>query len=228
MTVTTDEKLKTIVMDKLCWDKRVNAAEVNVIVENCKITLKGKVSNYRAKRIVEDDVKEVVGKIEIDNQLQVHYPPMTPLPTDEEIALKVTNALTENPEIDTSKINVSVIGGFLTLQGIVDAFWKKFQAQKTAYAITGVIDVVNELAIVPTQEAQDEEIAKCIGNALEHNMDVETGDVNVIVENGRVSLSGFVSNWAAWRAVHNTVSRTTGVIMVVDKLIIRQIVEYTL
>ncbi|WP_026736307.1 BON domain-containing protein [Fischerella sp. PCC 9605] len=225
MTVTTEEKLKTIVMDKLWWDKRVNAAEVNVIVKNGKITLKGKVSNYRAKRIAEDDVKEVAGKIEIDNQLQVHYPPMTTLPTDEEIASNVTNALTENPEIDASKINVSVIGGFLILQGIVDAFWKKFQAQKIAYGIAGVIDVVNELAVVPTKEAQDEEIAKCIGNALENNMDVETGDVNVIVENGRVSLTGFVSNWAAWRAVHNIVSCTTGVIMVVDKLVIRQIIE---
>jgi osmotically-inducible protein OsmY len=52
-------------------------------------------------------------------------------------------------------------------------------------------------------------------------MDVEAGDVNVIVENGRVSLTGFVPNWAAWRAVHNTASHTTGVIMVVDKLVIR-------
>lgn len=82
MTVTTDEELKTIVVDKLCWDDCVNASEVNVIVENCKITLKGTVSSYRAKRIVEDDVREVAGIIEIDNQLQVQYPLMTPLPTD--------------------------------------------------------------------------------------------------------------------------------------------------
>lgn len=221
MTVTTDEELKTIVVDKLRWDDRVNAAEVNVIVENRKITLKGTVSSYRAKRIVEDDVREVAGIIEIDNQLQVQYPLMTPLATDEEIALNVMDALTWNADIDASKINVSVIGGFLTLQGVVDAFWKKFQAQDTAHGISGVIDVVNELAVVPTKEAQDEEIAKCIGNALERNMDVEAGDVNVIVENGRVSLTGFVPNWAAWRAVHNTASHTTGVIMVVDKLVIR-------
>ncbi|MUG91414.1 BON domain-containing protein [Scytonema sp. UIC 10036] len=217
----TDEEMRTIIIDNFALDDRVNTAEVSVVVDNSRVTLTGTVSSYRAKRIVEEDVREVVGILKINNQLWVQYPLMTPVLTDEEIASNVANALTRNPEIDDNKIDVSVIGGLLTLHGTVDAFWKKFQAEDIAYSITGVIDVINELAVVPTKNAQDEELAKCIENALERNMDVEAEDVNVIVENSRVSLIGFVPNWAAWRAAHNTASYTTGVIMVVDKLAIR-------
>ncbi|KYC43675.1 transport-associated protein [Scytonema hofmannii PCC 7110] len=217
----TDEELRTIIVDKLCWDDRANTSEVNVIVNNSKVTLTGTVSSSRAKRIVEEDVREVVGILKINNQLWVQYLPMTPVLTDEEVASNVVNSLARNPDIDDNKIDVSVIGGLLTLHGTVDAFWKKFQAEDIAYGITGVIDVINELAVVPTKDARDEEIAKSIENALESNMDVEAEDVNVIVENSRVSLIGFVPNWAAWRAAHNTASYTTGVTMVVDKLAIR-------
>ncbi|MBD2773713.1 BON domain-containing protein [Iningainema tapete] len=219
----TDEELKTIVVDKLRWDDRVNSAEVSVVVDDCKVTLTGAVSSYKAKHKVEEYVREVAGIIEIDNQLRVQYPPITSILTDEEIVSNVMNALTQNPDIDANKINVSVIGGLLTLQGTVDAFWKKFQAENTAYGITGVIDVVNEIAIVPTKEAEDEEIARSIENALERDMDVEAEDVNVIVENGRVSLIGFVPNWAAWRAAHNTTSCIKGVTMVMDGLVIRNL-----
>jgi osmotically-inducible protein OsmY len=217
----TDEELKTIIVDKLRWDDRANTSEVNVIVNNSKVTLTGTVSSSRAKRIIEEDVREVVGIIKINNQLWVQYPPMTPVLTDEEVASNVANTLARNPDIDDNKIDINVIGGLLTLYGTVDAFWKKFQAEDIAYGITGVIDVINELAVVPTKDARDEEIAKSIENALESNMDVEAEDVNVIVENSRVSLIGFVPNWAAWRAAHNTASYTTGVTMVVDKLAIR-------
>jgi len=225
MTLATDEELQAQVIDKLHWDDRVNAAHIGVTVDDGKVTLRGTVSSYRAKTIAEEDTKEIEGIAEVINHLQVQYPCTATIPIDEEIASNVANALTWDPDIDANKIDVSVIGGLLTLRGTVDAYWKKFQVQDIGYGITGVIDIINELAVVPTKIPEDEEIARSIENALELNTLVEAEDVNVVVENGRVTLTGFVPNWSAWRAAHNTAIYTKGVIRVVDGLAIRYLEE---
>lgn len=225
MTIAIDEELQAKVIEKLHWDDRVNAADVGVTVDHTKVTLRGTVPSYRAKSIAEKDTKEIPGISEVINHLQVEYPSTITVPIDEEIASNVANALSWDPDIDANKIDVSVIGGLLTLRGTVDAYWKKFQAQDIAYAITGVIDIINELAVVPTKIPEDEEIARTIENALERNTFVEAEDVNVVVENGRVTLTGFVPNWAAWRAAHKAASYTKGVVKVVDGLAIRYLEE---
>jgi osmotically-inducible protein OsmY len=125
------------------------------------------------------------------------------------------------PNIDSSKINVSVAGGVVTLGGTVDNYWKKIQAEEDAYGITGVIDVINELGVVPTEKLSDEVIARNIEAALERNFNVNVDNVTVKVSNGVVTLSGTVANWAAWRAAYNTAAYTSGVINVVDQLSIR-------
>ncbi|WP_089093546.1 BON domain-containing protein [Nodularia sp. NIES-3585] len=225
MTIATDEELQAKVVYKLHWDDRVNAADIGVTVDDAKVTLRGKVPSYRAKSIAEEDTKEIEGIIEVVNHLQVQYPASIPVPIDDEIASNVSNALTWDPDIDANKIDVSVIGGLITLRGTVDAYWKKFQVEDIGYGITGVIDIINELAVVPTKRPEDEEIARSIENALEHNTLVEAEDVNVVVENGRITLTGFVPNWAAWRAAHNAATYTKGVIKVVDGLAIRYLEE---
>ncbi|CEJ48229.1 BON domain-containing protein [Umezakia ovalisporum] len=225
MSVAADEELQTKIIDKLHWDDRVNSANIGVTVNDAKVTLRGTVPSYRAKTIVEEDTREIKGITEVINHLQVQYPSTTAVPIDEEIASNVANALTWDSDIDANKIDVSVVGGLLTLRGIVDAYWKKFQVEDIAYGITGVIDIINELAVVPTKIPEDEEIARSIENALERNTFVEAEDVNVVVENGRVTLTGFVPNWSAWRAAHNTASYTKGVVKVVDGLAIRYLEE---
>lgn len=225
MSIATDEELQTQIIDKLHWDDRVNAADVGVTVNDAKVTLRGTVPSYRAKALAEQDTKEIAGITEVFNHLQVQYPDTIPVPIDEEIASNVANALTWDTDIDADKIDVSVMGGLLTLRGTVDAYWKKFQVEDISYGITGVIDIINELAVVPTKKPQDEEIARSIENALERNTFVEAEDVNVVVEDGRVTLTGFVPNWGAWRAAHNVATYTKGVIKVVDGLAIRYLEE---
>jgi osmotically-inducible protein OsmY len=225
MSIATDQELQTQVIDKLHWDDRVNAANVGVTVNDAKVTLRGTVPSYRAKALAEQDTKEIEGITEVFNHLQVQYPDTIPVPIDEEIASNVANAFTWDTDIDADKIDVSVIGGMLTLRGTVDAYWKKFQVEDISYGITGVIDIINELAVVPTKKPQDEEIARSIENALERNTFVEAEDVNVVVEDGRVTLTGFVPNWGAWRAAHNVATYTKGVIKVVDGLAIRYLEE---
>lgn len=220
-----DKQLKTKVMEQLYWNNWVNGADIVVIVNSGKAILTGRVPSFQAKQIIESHVKAVLGSTEVDNQLKVLLSSNISVSTDDTTALNVINALIWDSEIDAIKIDISVIGGVTTLRGTVDAHWKKFEAENLAYAITGVIDVVNKLAVVPTKKSQDEEIARNIEDALERNINIKAEDVSVIVENGRVTLTGYVYNWAASRVAFSTASHTKGVIKVINALAIRYLDE---
>lgn len=220
MVAMTNQEIKTRVIDQLKWDDRVDASDIGVTIDDGYTRLDGSVTSYRAKMAAEDDARSVLGTRKIDNQLQVQLPPTITAPTDSEITANVKNALLWNPYIDSEKINVSVTGGTVTLSGTVDAYWKKFQAEDDAYWVIGVLDIINEIAVVPSQRFRDEAIAQAIERALERSINVNVNDVTVEVSDGVVTLSGMVPTWAAWRAAYNSAMYTSGVIDVIDQLAI--------
>lgn len=221
MVAIADEELSTIIKDQLYWDNRVDASDVGVTVDGGKATLSGTVPSYRAKRSAQEDTWMVRGITEIDNQLKVQYPAAASVPTDSETASNVKTCLMWEPDIDSGKIDVTVTGGVVTLTGTVDTYWKKFLAEEDAYGMSGVIEIVNELTVVPTDRPLDEAIARNIEAALERNINVSADDVTVKVENAVVTLSGVVPDWTAWRAAYNAALYSNGVIDIIDQLAIR-------
>ncbi|MFP4101790.1 BON domain-containing protein [Coleofasciculus sp.] len=221
MVLLTDPELNNQVKSQLLWDNRVSATDVNVTVDNGTAVLTGVVPSYRAKVAAAEDAWTVPGVVKVNNQLRVQYPTTVTVPADSEIAANIKTVLTLEPNIDSSKINVGVVGGVVTLTGTVNNYWKKIQAEEDAYGITGVIDVINELGVVPTEKLSDEVIARNIEAALERNFNVNVDNVTVKVSNGVVTLSGTVANWSAWQAAYNAAAYTSGVINVVDQLSIR-------
>lgn len=217
----TDEEVKSRIVDQLYWDDRVDASHVGVMVENGKATLTGTTYGYRAKMAAEQDAWSVSGINAVDNQIQVEYLPDTNIPSDDEIFRNLKTALTWDTSIDTEKITFDVIAGIVTLRGTVDAYWKKAEAEDIAYGIAGVVNVINELGVVPTKQVDDERIAIDVETALERNVNVNVEDLDVTVEDSRVTLSGTVPNWLAWQAAYNTALYTGGVIDVIDRLSIR-------
>ncbi|MFP4101729.1 BON domain-containing protein [Coleofasciculus sp.] len=222
MVLKSDSELTTAITTQLHWDGRVNASKINVTVDHGVATLTGTVPHYRAKLAATEDAKLVTGVYAVDNQLQVEYPATTSIPPDSELASTVKTMLSWDADIDASNINVSVVDGIVTLRGTVDAYWKKLQAQKDVYWITGVIDVVNELGIVPTEKPQDEAIATTIETALERNHSVNVEDISVMVENGTVTLTGVVSDLFARDTAYNIAVYTPGVVNVIDQLTLEQ------
>ncbi len=86
--------------------------------------------------------------------------------------------------------------------------------------LRGVIDVVNKLAVVPTEDINDKLIAEDIEAALERNLYVNAEDVTVKVENGEVTLTGSVPNWHARGKAYDVAAYTLGVKDVHDYLTI--------
>jgi hyperosmotically inducible protein len=212
----TAEKIKKDVIDQLYWDHRIDASEVQVTVEDSTVELKGKVPSYLARAAATNDTWMVEGVGSVNNKMVVEYEPKVTLPTDSEIRAYVEENVRWNTSLPQDKIQVSVENRWVTLEGTVDAFWKKIIAEEDVSEVLGVAGVHNKLAVVPTERISDQRIAEDVVNALDRDIRVMTEDTNVEVENGIVTLSGTVPSWTAKSAAYNAALYTYGVIDVVD------------
>jgi osmotically-inducible protein OsmY len=217
------EKIKKDVVDQLYWDSRVDASEIKVEVENGEVKLTGKVPNYNAKGSASSDAWAIEGVREVNNQIEVEYPISIKVPTDEEIETDIITSLELNRNIDSTDIDLSVAGGIVTIEGSVDAYWKKTEVEETVSGASGVIDIINKLTIVPTENFLDKDIAEDIVGSISRNFKVNAENVDVKVKNGEVTLSGTVADWSAYRAVMDATEFTAGVTDINDNLIIESL-----
>ena len=136
---------------------------------------------------------------------------------------QIYNLLNWNPDInfDIQDITVGVEEGVVTLDGSVDAYWKKMDVERMVSEIRGVSQIVNRLAIVPTEVASDEQIAGKIVSALQRNRNVKADNVTAEVKKGVVTLSGLVDDWMAYYASQSVAENTKGVVDVVNRLSVK-------
>jgi osmotically-inducible protein OsmY len=217
--MATSEKIKKQVVDQLYWDSRVDASDIEVEVEGGEVALTGDVPSYSARQAATSTVWSIDGVTAVDNQLSVEYPSTIGFPSDAEVRSNIESILLWNTEIDSSEIDISVQDHIVTLEGTVDSYWKKMRSADLA-DVTGVFEVVNKLAVVPTEDYVDEDIAGDVTDALERNLYVNVDDVTVKVKDGEVTLTGTVSSWTAYRSAEDSAFYTLGVRDVDNRLTI--------
>ena len=216
-----DKKIQEKVRKQLQWDDRINDIDVDIEVDNGEVTFEGFIPSYYAKVLVAENAKKISGIKSINNNLKVRYLPVikTDVPLDDELKKNIKIALELNVSIDASKISVSVNNGIVTLGGTVDAFWKKKIAGSVTSEFNGVIDIINKIAVVPTDH-KDEKISEEIIATFERYRNVDVDDLDLEVEKGEVSISGNVDDWDAYDAVMDTLLYTRGVKTINDNLVI--------
>ena len=216
----TPEHLKNEIKAQLDWDSRIDAEDINVEVKNGTVILTGSVPTYTAYKAAADSVYSISGVNVIDNRLMVRYPPKEQLPLDEEIESNIKNVFKISPDFSGLELSVSVKDGWAAISGVVDAYWKKKKAKDLAWDMAGVVGVHNNISIVPTKDLLDGIIAKEITDAIDRNPFVNSKDVDVMVENGKVTLTGIVPDKNARAAAVNSAAHTKGVTDVENNLVI--------
>jgi len=217
MTIT-DEKIKRDIRDQFDWDSRVDVSDIKVEVSDGRVNLSGKVTGHTAREAAATIAGAIPGVLTVNNHIAVLYPAHVSIPTDPEILAALMNALKVSPAIDESKIQLSVDKGIVTIKGTVDSLWKMSKVENTAYDVLGVVEVVNELAVVPTTTLRDEQIAQSIQSAFERNRHIDPDTVTARVVNGKVILSGSQPNWMAHQNVIDIVRYSPGVNEMVDEI----------
>lgn len=95
---------------------------------------------------------------------------------------------------------------------------EKFYAEKFIEPEPGVIVIENHLAVVPTEDIIDQQIAEDIMRTIDAKANVEADDINVTVKDGVVTLTGTVPSWTARRSAFDAALYTTGVVGVENRL----------
>ncbi|MFO8037246.1 MAG: BON domain-containing protein [Anaerolineales bacterium] len=215
-----DETIKKEVVDQLYWDNRVDADDVTVHVDNGVVTLKGTVPTHGARSSAVTDTWMIDGVTSVEDKIDVEISPTLEIPTDAEIRHNIENILSWNTDIDVMDIDVTVEGGVVTLEGTVDEYWKKWKAVELVSDVSGVIDVIDEMTVVPTGSFIDQDIAETINDALNRNLYIDAEDITVEVEHGKVTLTGVVPTNFVRSKAGDIASYTAGVIEVHNNLVV--------
>jgi osmotically-inducible protein OsmY len=143
--------------------------------------------------------------------------------TDAELQQQVMDELKWEPTIRAAEIGVAVKDGVVTLSGSVDSYGKKWAADRAAKRIYGVKAVTEEIKVTPADSYKraDKDIAQAATKVLDWNLWVPTNRVKVMVQDGRIILSGDVDWYYEKEHAEDAVRHLVGVLGVINSITIK-------
>jgi osmotically-inducible protein OsmY len=143
--------------------------------------------------------------------------------SDTQLLADVGEELKFDPSIDSSKIQIGVHDGIVTLSGTVPSYWQKVQAEKVVRRVSGIRGIANDLTvdILGTFKRDDTDIARAAANALEWHSDLPK-TIQVTVNNGWVTLTGTVDWNFQKEEAERVVKSLSGVKAVINNIQIKE------
>ncbi|HET7286804.1 MAG TPA: BON domain-containing protein [Pyrinomonadaceae bacterium] len=212
----SDRDLKQRIMRELKWDSRVSWASINAEVDDGVVTLVGIVPSYVQKIAAQEAAHRVAGVLDVANDIQVR-PIDRFVRTDSEIASAVRNALEWDALVPNELIQSTVSSGWVTLEGQVDYWRERTDAERAIRRLAGVVGVINKISI-RKQAVNEKQLRAEIEFALERRADREAERLRIEVHDGAVDLWGRVHSWQEKRAVIGSISHAPGVTQLKDHL----------
>ena len=212
----SDTTIQDQVQQELCWDSRLDAADVGVTVQDRIVALSGTVGTFAESKAAQDAAFRVAGVRDVVNDIHVNVPGHLRR-TDVALAQAVRAALEWDVTVPSDRIHSTVSEGIVTLLGTVDNWHQVAAAERAVGNLAGVQDVVSEL-VVNAAQVESAVVQAEIEAALERQATRAARRLIVSVEDGTVTVTGTVHSWAEKEAVLGAVRGTTGVGDVADHL----------
>ena len=206
-----EREVKESVKEQLSWDERVLSDNIDLEVDEGVVKITGQVPNYLSRLAAEEDALSVIGVNRVENHLKVVHPDTEAIPGDAEIKKAIDSMLELDSRLDDEELIVEVNSGEVVLRGMVNTFWKKALAEEYADRTKGVVNVVNDIKIVPAVEFDDEKVYEAIVKALRRNAITHDRSIDVHVAKGEVTLTGTVQSPLERKTAIQLASLTTGV-----------------
>lgn len=216
MNRKSDSEIKKQVLRELKWDSRIAWAEIGVEVTNGLVTLTGTVNNSAKKLAAQDAAHRIAGVLDVANEIEVR-PEEGSVKSDEDLARAVRHILEWDAFIPDERIKSTVSGGWVTLEGEVDLWREREDAERAVLRLEGIVGVINKIRMIP-RRVDPEELREQIEYALERRADREADRLQIEVNDGAVDVFGRVHSWEEKRAVLGSISHAPGVIEVRDHL----------
>jgi osmotically-inducible protein OsmY len=214
----SDSTIRVRVRSQLRWDTRVDATDISVSVDGSTVTLRGSVESGAQESAAISAAWSVAGVRDVIDQIEVT--PGAVAVTESPIARVVENAIRLDPDVLVRDLEVTTDDGTVTLYGQVDEAWMAPVAGDIAANLAGVQDVRNEIEVVPTTTRSDPAIRRDIAASLRADALVDASDIQVVVNEGVVTLDGTVDTWIERERAYDIALRTAGVLALETELII--------
>jgi osmotically-inducible protein OsmY len=216
--MVTADRMKEHIYRHIKWDNRLKGSQINIDYIGRTAVLSGTVPSLIAHEAAQRDAQNIPGVESVDNRLEVKFNHDHPNKTDQELEKDIQSILSCTADIDTRHIKVSVVDGIVTLKGTIDAYWKKDRMEDLASSVEGILEIKNEVRVLPVDRAPDISIKKDILLALERMEVKGLEKLNLEVKGGVVRISGSVPTWDTAFDVEDTARFTAGVKDVKNKL----------
>jgi len=212
----TDAEIREAVLLELEWDTRVEDGGIDVEVIHGVVALTGRVGSWASRVLAQEAAQRVAGVLDVANDVDVVLSPSA-IRSDVDLLRAVRSSLDWDVFIPKTRIHTSVVDGLLTLEGEVDHFSQRDDAEKAVRNIQGIRRLFNKIRVKPAAAAPHE-VQKSIEAALERRAAREARRINLDVHEGKVILSGAVHSWAERQSVVGAAKGTPGVRIVDDRL----------
>ena len=168
----------------------IEGEAISARIDDGMIALEGQVDNLLAHNRAIRIVASLKGVRAIDDNLAVRRSERP----DSEIERDVETALALDPATEEWEIDPLVSDGEVILRGSVESLAEKSLASRVAESVRGVRGVENRIVIDYPAERSDREIAHDVQQVLRWNTTVDSGSVDIEVEDDVVTLSGQVDS----------------------------------
>lgn len=186
----TDQEITNAVNNELMLNTTTPSYLIDVKTSEGIVTLSGSVNHILAKDRALKIARTVKGVRAVVNNIEVDVPERS----NEKLKQEIENALLNDPATDSYDVSVMAANGYVTLEGTVESWQEKQLSEYVAKGVKGVKKVVNDIEIEYPEERSDSEIQKDIERNLEFDVRIDDGLIDVLVENGNVTLSGTVGS----------------------------------
>jgi osmotically-inducible protein OsmY len=217
----SDHDIQEDVLAELRWEPSLANDDIAVSVRDGVVTLAGYAASYADKWKAERVASRVKGVKAVANDVKVKLPASSERP-DPDIARAAVDALKWNILVPQDRVRVRVESGWVTLEGEVDWYYQKEEAERAVRKLTGVKGVSNLITVARRTTPAD--VKQKIRSALERGAELDADRIAVEVDGNRVVLRGTVRSYTEKRDAERAARNAPGVtevenLIVVDPLI---------
>jgi osmotically-inducible protein OsmY len=214
----SDKQITESVFQALLWDARVSPARIDVDTKNGHVTLRGTVDNFHKKWSAIDNAMKVANVVKVIDQIKVQP---TDVVDDATLQQHIEKALSNDGRLAQTHISCFVENGSVSLQGSVHTFYQRVAAEESCRWVKGVVNVVNEIEVVPRSSDYDEQIRRRIKDLIDQNIKTNTTNIDIQVENGIVLLRGHVKSYVNKIYAETLASMVSNVSYIQNELIVK-------
>jgi hyperosmotically inducible protein len=226
---TQDATTTSSVRTALLLSKHVSPYEIKVETTQGVVTLNGQVPSEQIKAVAGAIVQDTSGVKELHNNLVINPSTTRNSETeglgervaDLEIKTMVSEGLSQNDALVDQHIGTDVSKRTVTLSGTVQTAAQKYSAEQTAWQVSGVQGVTDNLAAADAQtnpESADDKLAHRVEFELYSTKAISLKTMQIHADKGTVTLTGNVSSLAESLLAEKTAKSVEGVRRVVNTL----------